>query len=174
MKRGVDTTDFDYGFRVLDHHTFSTRSSFMEQCRVNQMYLNEYRKRWSNAFWDRKDVQSRYMWMSTTLLGASTRRCDCMLCDLLLKYNIEALNPVSFVQTRKLHFIDSHYMNIWSGGDALREVDTRGGADRQFGSRVVHKLKKKKNGRHIHHRWFYGLSQMVHIYAAGSVWRSCS
>ena len=82
--------------------------------------------------------------MSTTLLGASTRRCDCVLCDLLLKYNIEALNPVSFVQTRKSHFIDSHYMNIWSGGGDLRVVDTRGGADRQFGSRVVHKIKNNK------------------------------
>ncbi len=35
-------------------------------------------------------------------------------------------------------------MNIWSGGGDLRAVDTRRGADRQFGSRVVHKLKKTK------------------------------
>jgi hypothetical protein len=67
-----------------------------------------------------------------------------VLCDLLLKYKIETLNPI-FVQTRKSHFIDSHYMDIWSGGGgAMRTVDLRGGADRQFESKVVHQIKNDK------------------------------
>ncbi len=54
---------------------------------------------------------------------------------------------MSIVQACESHFIDSHYTGIWSLGVTPRNKDREGGADEEFGSKVVHKL-TNHNGNH--------------------------
>jgi hypothetical protein len=54
---------------------------------------------------------------------------------------------MSIVQECESHFIDSHYIEIWSLGVTPRNKDGEGGADEEFGSKVVHIL-TNHNGNH--------------------------
>ena len=58
------------------------------------------------------------------------------------------LYPLSVLQSKESHFIESHFTDIWTDGSSIRGPNPEGGADMKFGCRVVHQL-KERNGHYV-------------------------